>query len=138
MCDLSVQIQCVFGGNNQPYKRRMPCLTTALTRTWLHGNTSESATALKALQRVHSDRKNEAVMGKAMLSCLFSSFFDNNRCCNPSCITVKAHICSQDVTADMCLLARALKQHYFHKPLLSMLLSRSQFTQMLHVMLHTW
>lgn len=60
-------------------------------------------------------------------------FFDNNRCCNPSCITVKAHICSQ----DFALLARGLKQCYFHKPLLSLLQLCSHFMQMFHVMLRS-
>lgn len=101
-----------------------------LTKTCLYRNTSDSATALEALQRMQADRKNETCKGKAMWSCLF---FDNNRCCNPSCITVKAHICSQ----DFALLARGLKQCYFHKPLLSLLQLCSHFMQMFHVMLRS-
>lgn len=104
-----------------------------ITKTWLYRNISASATALEALQkccRVQADRKNETGKGKAMWSCLF---FDNNRCCNPCGITVKAHICGRDVES----LARGLKQHHFHKPLLQLLPFCNQLMQMLRVMLCT-
>lgn len=69
-----------------------------LTKTWLHRNTSQPITAaLEALQkccRVQPVRKNETGKGKAILSFFFC---DNDRCYNPGCITVKAHICGREV-----------------------------------------
>lgn len=47
-----------------------------LTKTCLYQNTSDSATALEALQRMQADRKNETGKGKAMWSCLFLTTTD--------------------------------------------------------------
>lgn len=106
-----------------------------LTKTRLRRNTSDSATALEALQkcrRVQADRKNETAEGEAMWSCLFFLFLflTTTDVVIPGCITAEPHICGRDFEP----LARGLKQHHFHKPLLSLLPFCRQLMQMLRVM----
>lgn len=131
--------------NNEQGRGRIARGMMCFAETWLHRNTSDSATALEALQKrcgVQADRRNKSGRGKSdvvlnpptqpplPLSFSFFFFFDNNRCCNPGCVTAKACICGWDDEP----LARGLKQQYFHKPLLSLLPFRSRLMQMLRVM----